>query len=323
MTELIRVSNSKLKTYRRCPKKFKFKYVDKLEPRLKGVALERGSWIHELLEAHYDGEDWRELHKKRTKDFYNLFEEQREALGEELPSECLRIMLGYLRHWKEVDKRYRVIDSELNEFVTIGKIKLQVVVDLVVEDKTTGLLWLWDHKSRAKFETNEGMMLDPQLTLYFRALELLGYKPLGGITYNEIRTKPPTVPRLLKNDTLSKAANIDTDVRTYMRAIRKNGLDPNDYSDILRSIARRGDDNFYRRVNMPKDPPVVKTMMREMRETAQDILTAERRGAYPRTFIPHQCKWDCEYKNLCIAELYGADTSSLIKLNYRKRGEVD
>jgi hypothetical protein len=323
MTDTIRVSNSKVKTWRRCPNKFRYKYVEKLEPRIKGVALERGSWIHELLQYHYDGEDWKALHKKRTMEFYQLFEEQREELGD-LPTECLRVMNSYLRHWKEEDSHYTVVDSELNEYVDLGNgITLQIVVDLIVEDKRSGLLWAWDHKTRKNFESTENMLLDPQLTLYFRGLELLGYKPLGGVTYNEIRTKPPTVPKLLVSGGLSKAKSIDTDVRTYMAEIRRLGLDPADYSDILRHLARNQHERFFRRQNLPKDPPMIRTMMRELKQSAAEIQRAQRNNAFPRTFIPQSCKWDCEYKALCIAELHGADISSLVKMNFRKRGQVD
>ena len=36
------LSNSKIKTFRRCERQYKYKYVDKLEPRLKKIQLERG-----------------------------------------------------------------------------------------------------------------------------------------------------------------------------------------------------------------------------------------------------------------------------------------
>jgi hypothetical protein len=64
-------------------------------------------------------------------------------------------------------------------------------------------------------------------------------------------------------------------------------------------------------------------MMRELKQSAAEIQRAQRNNAFPRTFIPQSCKWDCEYKALCIAELHGADISSLVKMNFRKRGQVD
>src|SRR6478736_7737799 len=234
----MRLSNSKERTWRRCPKKYEFKYIYKLRPKKRVVQLERGSWIHDLLMHHYDGHDWEAQHKVLTKKFYALFEEEREELGD-LPVECQRIMKSYLRTYKEEDKQYRVVDSELDEIITLPNgLRFQIIVDLILEDIRTGDLIAWDHKTRKNFSDTDSMLLDPQLTRYFWGLQHMGYKPLVGVGYNEIRTKPPTVPRLLKSGGLSRAMNIDTDVWTYGSELRKHGLDLSEYQGILTHIAR-------------------------------------------------------------------------------------
>jgi hypothetical protein len=315
MSPDIRVSNSKIKTWRRCPNKYRYKYVMKLRPKKKGVALERGSWIHELLMVHYDGEDWKERHQLLTKKFNNLFEEEREMLGD-LPRECSRIMRSYLRYYQEEDKRYEVIDSEVDEIITLPNgLRINIIIDLIVWDHQMEGIWLWDHKTRKSFEDSDNMMLDPQLTHYYHGAEILGYTPLLGAVTNEIRTKAPTVPKLLARGGLSKAKNIDTDVWTYMSAIRRHDLDPADYGDVLRSIATRQKDKFFRRTPMPKDPPMIKTMTRELVQSTNEILHATRKNAFPRTF-DNSCKWGCEYRDICIAELHGGDISSMVKMNF-------
>lgn len=317
------ISNSRMRTFQRCPKRYEFKYVYGLEPRLKKIQLEKGSWVHELLEVHYKGGNWVRRHKELVVNFNNLFEEQREELGN-LPDECARIMRSYLRYWGREDEHFTVVDAELDEIVTLPSgIKFRVIIDLIVEDHRTGLLWPWDHKTRAKLESPDGMLLDPQLTNYYTALEIMGYTPLGGVCYNEICTKPPAVPALLKKGGLTKRKNIDTDLFTYYNEIRKHGLDPADYRDILRIIAVRQRDRFFRRTRLPKDPPMLRQMRRDITTTAQDIRRAERTGRFRRTFIPHSCKWDCDFKSLCIAELHGGDLHSLIKSQYRPRKETD
>lgn len=312
------VSNSKLNTYRRCPRRYRFKYVEGLDRKKKVVQLERGTWLHSLLEEYYNGRDWLAKHKQLTKEFYNLFEEERIDLGD-MPADCLRIMKAYLRTYQDDSKRYNVIDTELDETVTMpGGLKLRIIVDLILEDKRTGLLFAWDHKSRENFESGENMLLDPQLTRYYYGLQRLGYKPLGGVGYNELRTKPPTVPALLKRGGLSQAKNIDTDVHTYMTAIRKHGLDPSDYADLLRLIAVREKDKFFRRTILPKDAPMIKAMMREVSETAIEIQFAEASDRFPRTF-DKSCRWGCDFKDLCLAELHGADIDPMVKMNFTTR----
>jgi len=62
------------------------------------------------------------------------------------------------------------------------------------------------------------------------------YGAVSGIIFNLVRAKLPTVPQVLKSGGLSKAKSIDTDVDTYLQAIKDNRLNPNDYVDILNHL---------------------------------------------------------------------------------------
>jgi hypothetical protein len=308
-------SNSRLNTFSRCKKKYEYRYVHGWKPKDKVIQLERGSWLHKLLEVYYRGEDWRAEHKRLTKAFYELFEEQRIDLGD-MPADCLRIMKAYLRHYRDDFARYRVIDTELDETVILPNgMKMRIIVDLVLEDKDTNFLWVYDHKSRDKFEDSENMILDPQLTRYYDGLQILGYTPLGGVGYNELRTKPPAIPATLVRGGLSKRKDIDTDVYTYMREIRRLGLDPTDYTDILKIIATRQHERFFKRTVLPKDPPMVRTMMKETVQKVNEIKDAHNKNRFPRTF-DKSCKWQCEYKDICITELHGADPMPIVKMRF-------
>lgn len=320
MTELT-LSNSRLNTAHRCWNLYRYRYVMGLKKKARSVQLERGDWIHQLLMVDADGEDWKVRHKLLTAKFRNLFEEERAELGD-LPMECARIFLSYRRHYRSDADRYVVVDTELDETVTLPNgVNLRIIIDRVVEDKIDGGLWLWDHKTRKNFEDMENMLIDPQLSLYFMGADILGYSPIRGVMYDEIRTKAPTVPAVLKSGQLSQAKSIDTDVWTYMKAIKDNELDPSDYSEMLTLIAVREKGRFFRRTSLPKDPPVLKTVVREAMATGQQMLDAERRDAFPRCF-DKSCSW-CDYKDLCIAELYGGDITPLIKMNYTERKVKD
>lgn len=311
----MQLSNSKAKTWRRCPNKYRYKYPMKLRPKAKALPLEKGTWCHALLQAHYEGKSWKRVHKELTIEFNNLWDEIREDLGD-LPSECLRIMRGYLRQYPNDMDRYRVIDAEMDETVELPNgLKLQVIIDLILEDLIDGGLCFWDHKFRGKLGDPEDMMLDPQLTLYFWGLEKMGYCDMRYGLYNEVRTKVPTVPKQLKAGGLSKAKNIDTDHYTFMREIKRLDLDPRDYDEILTHIATNEETRFFRRTPIPKDPPVVRTAMKELVDTAIEIQRAEKEMRYPRSF-DSSCRWGCEYKDLCIAELHGADIHSIVRSNF-------
>lgn len=322
MTE-ITISNSRLNTYKRCPNKYKYKYVLKLKPKKRSVQLERGSWIHELLMVDADGHDWMQRHRLLTQEFNNLWEEEREELGN-MPGECGRIMRSYKRHYSDDEHRWHVVDTELDEVVTLPNgVRLRIIIDVVLEDKRDGGLWVRDYKTRKSFKEIDLMMLDPQLTLYYKGLELLGYTDLRGAMYDEIRTKPPTIPALVYRGTrLERKRNMDTDVYTYARAIRKHGFDPSDYADILRGLALRQKDKFFRRTMLPKDPPIIRTTIREAMQVTESILRAERRGHFPRV-ADDDCRWKCEFKDVCIAELMGGNIEPLIKQNFTRRKEKD
>lgn len=317
------LSNSKVKTWRRCPNRYRYKYVMKLRPKRKAVQLERGSWIHDLLMHHYDDMDWREQHEILKREFNKLFEEERDHLGD-LPSECLRIMRSYMHEYRDIDGAFRTIDSEIDEIMELPNgLKFNFIIDRIYEDRDGGL-WLQDHKTVKSFMDPDFMLLDAQLARYFWCAEKMGYTPLMGIEFNELRTKAPTVPALTdSNKRLQKKMNIDTDALTYLAAIKKHGFDPADYRDILGHLARQHE-KFFRRTQLPMDKPLMRQQMKELVWSAKEIDRATRTNEFPRS--PEKaCDWDCDYKNLCIVELQGGNIDPLIKLHFqksRKREEV-
>lgn len=312
----MRLSNSKVRTWRRCPKKYEFKYVMKLESKTKGLALTRGDWLHQMLQHHYDGEGWKPIHKELTEEFNKLFIEEREELGD-LPGETSRIMHSYLRRWKKEDQQYTIIDSELDEILTLPDgDEFNFIIDLIVEDEDGGL-WLWDHKTLKSFMDADFMLIDAQLARYFWGAEKMGYTPLRGVVFNEIRTKPPVVPELLKKGGLSRRKNMDTDYFTYLDSIRQHDLDPSEYQEELHRL-KQNTGSFFRRTRLPRDKPLTKQQMLELKWTATEMKRAEAHGAFPRT--PEKaCGWDCEFKDICIVDLMGGDISSMIKMNFNQR----
>lgn len=334
MTDVLRVSNSKVKTFQRCQKKYKFRYIKKLRKKDKSLPLERGSWIHELLMAMYDGEDWKAIHEENTAAFYEAPEEEREELGD-LPREIARIMRSYRHHWKEQDSLYRTIDSELDEIMTMPDgYEFNFIIDQIVEDESGGL-WLRDHKTVTKWMPADFMLLDAQLTRYFWCAERMGYTPLMGIEFNEIITKAPTVPELIlapgqkkksksnpnPKQVLTQRKNLRSDYWTYLATLKKHGFDPKDYAGTLHRL-RENSDEWFRRSAMPKDKPVTDQMMADLDDIVEQIKAAEERGVYPRT--PEKaCTWDCEYSDICTLSLQGGSVKDLVKMRYVRNRRDD
>jgi hypothetical protein len=315
--ESIRLSNSKVNTWRRCPNQYRYKYVEKLRPKGKAVQLYRGDWLHQLLMVHYDGEDWKARHATLTKDFMKLFEEEREEYGD-LPTECARIMKSYLAHYKEADKNFRVVDSEVDELIPLPNgDTFNLIIDLILEDRNDGGLWLWDHKTVARFMPPDFMQLDAQLARYYWAAKKLGYTPMRGVMFNEVITKPPTLPKFLEpSQRLEMRKNIHCDAYSYFGEIKRRGLDPVPYKDFLRFLKGRHDE-WFRRTYLPRDPAMIKQLMKELIWSADELHDAHAKAAFPRT-VRKECMFDCDYRDLCIIELQGGDGSDLIKHKYEK-----
>lgn len=314
MTKVL--SNSMIKGWRRCPKQYEFKYVMGLKPKKRETPLYRGDWLHQLLMTHYDGEDWMERHRILTAEFNELFEEEQEELGN-LPEECHRIFRSYLAHWKHEDKKLTIIDSEVDEVVDLPNgDEFNFIVDLIVQEPDGGI-WLWDHKTVKDFMPESFMLLDTQLARYFWAAQKVGYKPLRGILFNELRTAPPTLPKLLKSGKLEQRRNIRCDVYSYLRAIKEAGQDPKDYAEFLNYLKTKSGE-WYRRTRLAKDPVLTKQTMRELMMSSREIKEAERLGHFPRTPMK-SCQWDCGFIDPCTIQLHGGSIDEVIRLKYERK----
>lgn len=316
-TELV-LSNSRSNTYRRCQKQYSYKYVDKLKPREKALPLFRGDWLHQLLMVHYDGMDWHQRHKLLTATNWDtLFDEEKEELGGNVPEEAERLMKGYLAHYRQEDKLFRVVDTEIMETVELpnGQ-KVIVIIDMIVEDLQDHTLWIYDHKTVSRFYPEEFMLIDSQLALYFWAADKkLGYANLQGAVLNELITKPPTLPKFLEpSQRYEMRKNLHCDAYTYFMLLKRTGQPMQPYAAFLRFLQSRHRE-WWRRTTLPRDPAMVRQIIVEMMDTAFDIRKTLKRGRFTRT-ARKDCQYDCSFLELCMAQLQGADAEDIIELKY-------
>ncbi len=313
----MKISQSKLKTFRRCPKQYEYKYKEQLEPVRKSVPLALGNWIHSMLEAHYKGEDWLETYGELTHKFNGFLAEEKEHYGD-LPGISARLMNGYMDFWEEEDKNLEVISVEEDFEVDIGKgLLFKFKPDMIVRDKRDGVVSCWDHKSNKHLPDTEWRNTDIQSTLYLWALNQLGIK-VDQFVFNYIRTKPPTIPRMTKAGRMSKV-KIETDYLTLKNFIEENDLVIDDnlqtWLDNLKASS-----NFYKRISIAKPKLVTKTMIEELYSTATmiDFMDSDDDLAYYRV-LNKACDWDCSFQDLCNADLMGSPQANQIrKQRYQK-----
>jgi hypothetical protein len=326
---LIEISFSELRSWRRCQRQHHYKYNRNIVKKSKSLPLYKGSVVHSCLETHYSGDDWKGAHKVFKKEFSKLMEEEKAEYGD-LPSEVNRMVKGYIATYKDetwtvaTDKKGKpLVEREFKVRIPGTRVVVKGVIDLVVHDSDPQYkgVWVIDHKTmKDSVPSNEFRMTDIQTTLYFWVVLTLceewglDTKKVRGAIFNYIRTKPPKEPDLLPTGGMSKK-NIDTSWMFYKQALKENGFDPNDYKD-MRTKLRGKEEEFYHRHRMDKPKTLMKQLLQEVVFSAYQI---EAFGDKPARTLDRSCDWMCDYKELCFAELQGLEVESMIKTMYEER----
>ena len=201
------VTFSEMDTYRQCPLKHKWSYLDGWRSEAKvGGPLSRGSLWHDVMESHYtlirEG-------AKGSLDDYRQFMLQHfltdEAGKQNVDQELVEWMYdGHLEHWGLDDHWEPILIEQAgevrlrNEQGRATRFFLRFKIDLVVRDKATGLLWLVDHKSAATLSREVEIDLAEQFRLYAWALRQLGI-PIHGMIRSDARTKRNKGPMKLED----------------------------------------------------------------------------------------------------------------------------
>jgi hypothetical protein len=291
--------------------------------------------MHSLLQAHHrewagvDGLRWQDEQLLNEEVFERYFEEEKAELGD-LPADTRRLFRAYLKHWGLDSERYRVAQlhdgSPAIEFVVefpLTKWSIEFPfkgrIDLIVEDLEYGGLWIWDHKWVKRIPGPDERMMSPQALMYVWALRKLGYD-IRGFVFNYGRTKPPTVPYVLKNGTVTTRKRLDTDYYTYLETIKKTHPDnwrtwvQRVYMPKLKELNHRQHTDWFMRERIPVEPERIKRALVEFLVTIRDI---ERRNTKhpPRSYF-YNCAFSCEFHDICCAEFQGLDIEPLIKRQF-------
>lgn len=332
---LMEFSVSKIKKWRRCHKAFEYKYVRGLRPKKKAVALRRGTWVHECLEQRDLGNPWIDkLKELKRNDYDPLFVEEKAELGD-LPQEVLRMLRSYEKIYMEIDKEWEVIAVEQDFMIRVDSTPLVMTgkIDKIARNKQTGKVWVIEHKTMKNLPSEAFRITDVQtaiydyilakILIYLPGCEGLTSKDIGGVIFDYIRTKPPTIPEKLKNGSMSLRKNIDTDKYTYLWAVKQAGLNPADYEEFASNLPT---EKFFLRIEMPKYAPVVKTLTREFLRSAMEAFNEceyDKEAMFTRSLDWSCDRPRCEYRDLCIAELNGSDVSFMIKTDFERSSDDD
>lgn len=310
---------SMVKDYRRCPKAYEYKWVRNLQRRKPAVPLLRGTILHELLDMRAQGKrltgDMADVLSKYSRQFGTLFKEERETYGEDFLGDIRRIYEGYDSLYSDDGWVYEESEALIETQLT-HDIGFAGHIDKVVVTKRDKRRWIVDHKTHKHIPDEEQRFNDYQILVYVWAWNRENpKKQVDGLIWDYLRTKAPTIPDQLKNGQLSQAKNIDTDLATYTRELRRLKLDPRPYEAFLLELRQRSERRFYVRISLPApSQEMTQQVVDDFKKTSMIMHGIKE---YPRT-MTRDCSW-CEYYRLCSSELRGLDSKYVEKAEFEER----
>jgi len=175
-------SHSKLAAFEQCPLKFKFRYIDKIEPEIREtIEGFLGNRVHETLEWIYNNAMDRDLELDDVIEFYAKswnrdFSKDIEIVKQEYDAEYyfnkgIRFLVDYFLKHKPF--RDNTIETEKKiQFNLDPKGRYQILgfIDRLVHHKDSNIFEIHDYKTSSSLKSQEELDKDRQLALYSLAI---------------------------------------------------------------------------------------------------------------------------------------------------------
>ncbi len=333
MSQPEHISFSEVNSYRRCAKAWEYRYKQRIKRKFKGVRLLKGEILHEMLNAYvfgkmdknYNGNDPWDVLETYAEEFATYFEEERDMHGDVI-GDCGKIFEGYLRKYRKDPLTYEASEIKVEVDLNIHPINLPIkfigFIDKIATDPQKRR-WVMDHKFLKSIPTADDRFSELQLLLYVWAYGMENPKEkIDGVCWDYARSKAPTEPDVLKNKSLSKRKNLDCDPYTYLKVIRREGLDATEYVDMLELLEGK-EDTFYERVFLPTPgTEMIIEVVNDFLQTAEEIQAKRNDGRCARSMSSFNCA-TCEYRRICEAEVRGLDHDFVRKSEYVERGSAN
>lgn len=312
--EGLTVSNSRINKWRTCHRAHYYKYVLKLVPKVKGIALTRGSALHECLEYYYSGRSWKKPYRQFKQEFEDMYlREEKEKLGD-IPQMVYDLMVGYVNCWEQEDDELDFLKQEMEFTVPLvnDNIRINGFIDFIAEDNK-GII-IGETKTHKMFPDYDVRLFNIQSSLYAWVVReyFKEFKKVNRIMWNYIKAKSPTKPRLLKDGKNLSQAKIESLPHVVEAAIKEYGLDPKKYVNLINAQSYN---NFYRRDIIRIEDSVVNSVVEDTKNTASQIYNNPLWK--DRNINKMNCSY-CDYRELCQAELCnpGLDLDYIVKKDF-------
>lgn len=313
MSNVFRLSHSKIGTWRRCRRAYHYKYIEKLRRRRKSRPLQFGTMVHELLQCWIEGDDPFELLDEMAKKQGKLFRSEVEEFGD-IVEDVRCIMTEYFEYHDEKALTY----IRLNRRSAEHKFEVEILPGVFLVGKIDGiaktpnkLRWIVEHKTFKTMPNEDHRWRNIQSAVYTRVNEMLGWPSVDGTCWDYIKSKPPAIPQVLKTGKMSQRG-IDSLPSRIIKTLEERGLDPAKFATMMAS-AESNRKTYFQRIFNPVKARVVDALWADMLETAQEIR--ELHGKVKSRTIERHCEW-CDFEPLCRGTLQGLDVDHIMEKEY-------
>ncbi len=297
---------SEVNDFLRCRTRWDYAWQQNLKPKTPNNKLFFGTLLHKYIEKFYECKNTYAPFNHMEKLFLETDTSGMEQFEiDELWDLAKGVATNYAERYASDWEQYEVLATELHFAIPLtDTLTYTGTIDLVVKDKD-GQVWFYDHKTTSSIEMYEKRAdMDRQISRYWWALQQLGYD-VAGFVYNIILKDVPRKPELLKKGGLSQNKAQKTTHDLYLQAIQENGLDVNDYREMLDHLKAQGN-RYFKRMKVTRLQPEIDASILELIEVAKDMDNAR---IYRN--ITKDCSWDCPFQSICVSSMDGSNVDYL------------
>jgi len=313
---MLTVSYTEMKRWRFCRQSHYYNFVEKIVPRVKSKPLKLGNIIHKLIETWAKKGNCEKILTEVRVEYKKMFDEEKEYYGD-LPGIVEQIFQGYRDKYGEGETfKYSLVEKTMGPIPLTSQTQFKFKVDRVLNIPLGKAIC--ETKTAKRMPEEDKRIWDIQTLLYAWGLNESGYN-INAVLWDYIRTKTPTIPRVLKNGELSQAKDIDTNYDTYYQAIIDNlgKSHIKDYEEILTSLQFRPD-QFYKRIVQTISKSMMKSVVRDAKITSLEILNMSRLPV--KNISGFTCPM-CFYSSLCYADMRNLDSDFIRQREFMKKEE--
>lgn len=313
----INVSQSKVKTYRECRRRYHNKFVLMLQRKKIKRPFMFGTIVHQITEAEFEGQKWKKVLKGIELDNKKLLRREIEMYGN-IIEDIRYIMIDYFDYWnnhptdsvKPIAHAGRRSEHEFRIELEDG-LWFTGKIDAVVKAKK--MKWVMEHKTFNRMPSEDDRWRSVQAAVYFRALEEMGFDRIDGVLWDYVSSKPLMVPGQLTATGKVSQAKMDTLPTRVLSWIEEEGHKKKEFDKILKD-AEANRRNRFIRLFSPVKRPIVNMIWNDFVDTAKEMRDFH--GKKKDQNIGRHCAW-CDYRDLCKAEATGSDVDWIIKRDFQ------